>query len=338
MYTYKIKIKKVKGVVVESIRSSGINLKIKSYKKLNGDKIFHHVDNYLKENYNISLVEASVNVYKQPENDAENEWGRMKGIRMGGNTKIKKYGDESSITTYNNDIKRNVSEDDLIDQTFDPYYYVNVDDLAPGEYSPKKKKFRGKKYNTMGIAFYYENYNMFENHVVIDTLENIDAFVENEIKDIIISNSYQDSRILTAPLDGNIINFKGINLEKFYKLYQLGKIRPEEWKNELLKACSEYSRNLWDGMGINYFTYNDVVVDSVIDNDGIVTAAFWTPFHDSDSTTFTKAFEELSFEPKKLRRGLTLHVLKIKVMDCKDKQKCKNYLKNRKEPIVLNMH
>lgn len=58
MYTYKIKIKKVKGFITESTQSRGMNLTIKSSKKLTNESLFKHADEYLNEKYGVRLVEA----------------------------------------------------------------------------------------------------------------------------------------------------------------------------------------------------------------------------------------------------------------------------------------
>ena len=34
--------------------------------------------------------------------------------------------------------------------------------------------------------------------------------------------------------------------------------------------------------------------------------------------------------------GLTLHVMRIKVMDCKNKQRCENILSNCKTPVKIS--
>lgn len=78
MYTYKVKIKKVKGFITESTQSRGMNLTIKSSKKLTNESLFKHADEYLNENYGVRLVEAKIRPYGSP-------------IRMGGNTRFKTY-------------------------------------------------------------------------------------------------------------------------------------------------------------------------------------------------------------------------------------------------------
>ena len=101
MYNYKIKIKKVKGFITESVQKKGMTLKVKSSKKLNENDLFSHVDNYLNEKYGIRLIEASIPV----ESDMPGKnafWAKDKRLRMGGNTKIKrmKYGSDNLITRY----------------------------------------------------------------------------------------------------------------------------------------------------------------------------------------------------------------------------------------------
>lgn len=60
MYTYKLKINKVKGRLNESIRKNGITLRIKSAKRLSKDKLFEKADSYLNENYGVRLVESTI--------------------------------------------------------------------------------------------------------------------------------------------------------------------------------------------------------------------------------------------------------------------------------------
>lgn len=78
MYKYKIEIKKVKGFITESTQSRGMNLMIKSSKKLTNESLFKHADEYLNEKYGIRLVEAKFRPYGSP-------------VRMGGNTRLKDY-------------------------------------------------------------------------------------------------------------------------------------------------------------------------------------------------------------------------------------------------------
>lgn len=78
MYTYKIEVKKIKGFITESVQSQGLNLTIKSKKKMTNESLFERADDYLNEKYGIRLVEAKFRPYGSP-------------VRMGGNTRLKDY-------------------------------------------------------------------------------------------------------------------------------------------------------------------------------------------------------------------------------------------------------
>ena len=71
MYTYKLKINKVKGRLNESVRRNGITLRIKSTKRLSKDKLFEKADSYLNKNYGVRLVEA-----------LKTTFGKISGNRM----------------------------------------------------------------------------------------------------------------------------------------------------------------------------------------------------------------------------------------------------------------
>ena len=357
MYNYKIKIKKVQGFLNESLQRTGIALRIKSSKKLSEKSLFEKADSYLNENYGVRLVEASFNVRtrRKENNDTVNDWGRDKTNRMSGNTKLKRMKDGDHVIRYAKDENGKPVGEPYVTSFNDEVSQfksgkinsrpgvISTTDLADGEYSPIKKKARGKKYNTTGVACYVESYDMNSLYIPFEGLESRDKDTIEEIEYAIdMDKAYQDKNIFTAPLNGYDI-YRGSNLEKSYRLYGMGKITPEEWKNELLKACSEYSNDFWEGMGINHFSFKDCVTNSRIDKDGIVTAAFWTLFWDDDSISFDEAIREIAKnaddddEGEPLRGyGLTLHVMRIKVMDCKNKQKCENILSNCKTPVKIS--
>ena len=112
MFTYKIQVKKIKGFITESVQSQGLNLTIKSKKKMTNESLFEKADDYLNEKYGIRLVEAKFRPHNSP-------------ARLSGNTHLKKYfgngESDNDKTTYNNLKKRDFLNIEEIETCKDLY-------------------------------------------------------------------------------------------------------------------------------------------------------------------------------------------------------------------------
>lgn len=345
MYTYKLKINKVQGSLNESVRRNGITLRIKSAKKLSKNTLFEKADSYLNENYGVNLLEGKVNVYTDVPSDP---WGRQKKIRVGGNTKIKrvKVGDENrwddeTVAVNYQDENGNLRPGDehftitpnqerhMLKNHPDKYRYneyrrsreLTDFDLEDDEYTGNKKKARGDRFNTMGLAVYFEKYNFFKNHFRDDEFRDPDE-VNYLIEEMIKSKNFIYDGVLTAPLNG-IGFYGGSNLSAAYKRYENGKMNDEQWSNIVLNTCSEYMNEDWSGHGLNPF--NPAHCWKKVMEDGTIIIAYVTTLTDTESVSPSEFVDEVEYEGLN-NLGATLYFAKIKVMDCKNESRVKNVL------------
>lgn len=126
MYTYKLKINKVKGRLNESIRRNGITLCIKSTKPLSKNKLFEKADSYLNENYGVRLVEA-----------LKTTFGKISGNRMvKPNTETKnRLGVSRGTLVPAREVKKDKGSD----------YIFSQSRIADDGYTGENKKYRYKR-------------------------------------------------------------------------------------------------------------------------------------------------------------------------------------------------
>ena len=263
MFTYKIKINKVKGRLNESVRRNGITLRIKSAKKLSKNTLFEKADSYLDENYGVRLVEAKFRPHWSP-------------VRISDKRKVRN--DAGEITSILNDYKKKMIND------FNKYYLPNTTEIKNGRYL-------ADYYTTLyplvrGGYLTQEEYDKLKtdfNNDLVEIISNLDP--KDEILDEKIQKSIKIINANIASKIDELVSSKPEMYDRFVKNYpKLANVDPvllkyNKHNNNLVynpynkknrrnrREASEYNRRHNTSYEYHWEAY-DYDIDEWIEEDG----------------------------------------------------------------------